>query len=143
MKCQKLIKFLSFLGVLVTGYLIYQHYKLSADSFCNVNDFISCDIVNKSIYAEIFGIPVSILGFLSYAIIFLAADFLSKKRVLTSLTLFAAFGLAFSFYLTGIELFVLQAICIFCVIQQFLILFIFLKLFSLWHHERKSFQQHS
>lgn len=143
MKYKKLLKIASFLGMLVTAYLIYQHYKPSSDSFCNINNFISCDIVNKSIYAEIFGVPVSILGFLAYAVIFLAADFLDKKKVLTSLTLFSGLGLTFSLYLTGIELFALRAICIFCVLQQIIILTIFITLFSLWSHERKSSRQHS
>ena len=143
MKYQKLLKLLSFLGMLVTAYLIYQHYKESADSFCNINNYISCDIVNKSIYAEIFGIPVSILGFLSYTLIFAGTFFLNRKFVIASLALFAGFGLGFSLYLTGIEFFALRAICIFCIAQQILIFFIFIMLFSLWSHERKSSRQRS
>lgn len=136
---------LSFAGMLVTGYLIYQHYKDAGGSFCNIDDFVNCDIVNKSMYAEIFGIPVSVLGFVAYGIFFLVSLFFHhfEKKIhagplLAGLTLFSGMGLLFSLYLTYIEFFVLRAVCIFCLTQQIIIFIIFLLFLSLWRIAQKS-----
>lgn len=137
----RLLQIFSFLGILITGYLIYQHYKPAGDSFCNVSQFINCDIVNKSEYSELFGIPVSILGFLTYAGFFIATFFrknFENTTILAAITLILGIGVAFSGWLTYVEFFKLYAICIFCLAQQILILLLFAITFSLWHKKRKS-----
>lgn len=137
----RLLQIFSFLGILITGYLIYQHYKPAGDSFCNVSQFINCDIVNKSEYSELFGIPVSILGFLTYVGFFVATFFrknFENTTILAALTLILGIGVAFSGWLTYVEFFKLYAICIFCLAQQILILLLFAITFSLWHKKRKS-----
>lgn len=128
--------FLSLTGMIVTAYLVYQHYKDPGGAFCNVNDYVSCDIVNKSIYSEIFGIPVAVLGFLAYGLLFVLSV---TRRLVGFATLFSGAGLLFSLYLTYIEFFVLQALCILCITQQILILFIFLIYLYIWFAQRKSF----
>ncbi|MBP9718383.1 hypothetical protein KBD59_03745 [Candidatus Gracilibacteria bacterium] len=134
----------SILGMLVTGYLIYQHYKPAGESFCNINEYISCDIVNKSEYSELFGvIPVSVLGFLSYLFFGVVSAFWLKKggipkRLQLLATVFGVFSLIFSLYLTYIEFFVLFAVCIFCLAQQVLILIISLILLYLWYKQKRA-----
>lgn len=132
---------LAVLGMLATAYLTYQHYKFSGQSFCNINNYVSCDIVNKSKYSEIFGVPVSILGFVAYSIFFIATLGLLKnwsfEKIGGALTAFTGFSFLFSIYLTYIEFFVLQAICVFCVTQQIIILIIFIILLTLWLKHRK------
>ena len=127
---------LSLLGMGVSAYLIHQHFKPSGTSFCNVNEYVNCDIVNKSEYAEISGIPVSVLGFGAYSILLvlsLAASLVRYRLpAVTTGALFSAGGLAFSIYLTGIEFFVLNAICLFCLTSQIFILFIFIIFLFLW-----------
>lgn len=144
-KYLRAIVVLSFVGMLVTAYLIYQHYKDAGGSFCDINDFVNCDIVNKSTYAEIFGIPVSVLGFFAYGVFFFASLFfhsierkIHSGPLLGGLTLFSGIGLLFSLYLTYIEFFVLYAVCIFCLTQQILIFIIFLLFISLWRIAQKS-----
>lgn len=133
----KLIRVLSFLGMLVTAYLTYQHFADPGESFCNVSDYVSCDIVNKSVYAEIFGIPVAILGFAAY-VLFFGFSFKIVPRLLWLGVLFSGLGLLFSLYLTSVEFFVLDAICIFCVTQQLLILLIFITFLLVWRKFGKS-----
>lgn len=133
---------LSSFGMLVTAYLIYQHYKPAGGSFCNVDDFVNCDIVNKSIYSEIFGIPVSIIGFAAYVFFFIIAFalFLGKKiqkNIILFSALFAGASVLFSLYLTYIEFFVLDAVCILCLTQQILILLIFITILHLWRNPQK------
>lgn len=130
----------SILGMIISAYLIYQHFKPVGSTFCNVNDYVSCDIVNKSIYAEIIGIPVAIFGFSAYLIIFTAAFGLLKEKLPASAlkltALFTGASLGFSIYLTTMEFFVLQAICIFCVISQLTILIIFIISLNIWLKHR-------
>lgn len=141
-KIQKRLKWflaLNILALLDTGYLIYLHYKPTATEWCKFGEKFDCDIVNKSIYAEIFDIPVAVLGFGAYLILFAlawvvrkkigsphgASIILSKVQSGTMLWLMfalTAVGVLFSGYLTYIELFVLGAICIFCIVQQLIIL---------------------
>ena len=58
---RKVIIVLSLLGLVIMTYLTYIHFA-KAKSFCDLSETVSCDVVTTSIYSEIFGIPVSILG---------------------------------------------------------------------------------
>lgn len=132
---------LSLIGVGVTTYLITQHYADAGTSFCNVNEYVSCDIVNKSTYSEIFGIPVSILGVVTYVILLLSAIafFVSWKhahKILVPVTFFTGAGVIFSLYLTFVEFFVLYAVCIFCLTQQIILFLIFITLLYLCSKQR-------
>lgn len=133
---------LSVLGMLVTIYATYQHYKPAGGSFCNINDYVNCDIVNKSIYSEIFGISVAIFGFLAYFYFFIVSlgfikEWHFKKIILNFTAFFGAFSLLFSLYLTYIEFFILRALCILCIAQQIFILLIFIVYIALWYKNRK------
>lgn len=141
-KYLRAVAILSVLGMLVTFYLIYQHYKPAGEGFCNVSDYVSCDVVNKSKYAEIFGVPVAAFGFAAYAIMAVAAfalykGWLKERRVLGLLTLFAGISMVFALGLTYIEFVLLRAVCIFCITQQIIIIIIFITLLALWLKERK------
>src|SRR3989344_6216688 len=62
----KIIIACSILAIIIFSYLLYLHYKPSESKFCNFGEGFNCDIVNKSIYSEIAGIPVSLLGVLTF-----------------------------------------------------------------------------
>ena len=71
----------SIFAVLISSYLLYQHYS-DESSFCDVSAGLSCDIVNRSLYSEIFNIPISafaIFAFLFIAIITINAINNEKK----------------------------------------------------------------
>jgi uncharacterized membrane protein len=133
---------LNLLALGITAYLSYLHFKPSASTVCTINAYLDCDIVNKSIYAELWGIPVAILGFLTYLFLLLVAQKLLKgfaftalhpaltfNRVSYLLWGVTAFGFLFSSYLTYVEIFILRAACIFC-LAQYLILIINLFILS-------------
>jgi uncharacterized membrane protein len=108
-------------GTLVSLYLVYLHFQPSASEVCQINELFNCDKVNKSIYAKLFGIPVSILGllyniFACFVILYLKKDF--NLKIFKGLFVLNTFGLLFALYLSYVELFVLYAICLFCVIHQ-------------------------
>ncbi len=113
------------LGLLLSLYLLKEHLAPSGSTFCDLNSKVSCDIVNKSVYAELWGIPVSLLGALYWGLIlafalapgpFLRVAAVGEKRFLWQLfTGYMLFGFAFSLYLTYIEAFVLRVWCPLCV----------------------------
>jgi uncharacterized membrane protein len=126
------------LGMLDSAYLTLKHYKPTTGTFCNLNDYINCDIVNQSTYAELFGIPIAILGFLTYLAIFVITTGLAYEKLprprenLIFATLISFFGLFFSLYLTYVELFILYAVCLLCVISQLILIFISIFIIMLW-----------
>jgi len=121
--------FINLIAIFVTVYLTFMHFNEAASGVCTFGEKWNCDIVNKSIYSEIFGIPVSILGLFTYAALFIAGIYLHRRGVewfkkqmkLNLLNLLAFVGFAFSLYLTYVEAFILHAFCMFCVIQQVII----------------------
>jgi len=90
----------------------------------------SCETVQASKYARFLGRPVPLWGTLWYAgllvLAFLALGPAAGKRWLdVLLALVVTGGLLFSAYLTGIELFVLHAVCMWCVISAVLAVILF------------------
>ncbi len=78
----------------------------------------------SSVY-QIILILINILFGLLFLWLLLKSKYYSEsEKFLTYLISLSLFGFVFAFYLTGIELFVLEGICIFCLIQQILILLI-------------------
>lgn len=109
-------------GLLVAGYLSYLHLSTSS-AICPVGD---CDAVQHSAYANLLGVPVAYLGFLSYAALlglWLWSRTRSGDLARLASVLFvglAAFGTAFSAYLTTLELFVIHAVCMWCLMSAVL-----------------------
>jgi uncharacterized membrane protein len=77
--------------------------------------------VQPSRYGALLGVPVAFYGVVGYAVIVAVAIAglqpaqLARRWPTTALALLSAGGLLFTLYLTGIELFVLHAICRWCV----------------------------
>jgi len=127
MNARKVIIIIALIGLLFSVYSITLHYAPAGSSICNVNETFNCDKVNKSPWATLFGIPVSILGTIAYLTVFLLA--LKQKAVLrkTGLTdkdfwgymlLLTAIMCSFQLYLTMIEIFKIYAYCIACLGSQ-------------------------
>jgi len=112
------IAVLALAGMIVSAVSLQRHYAKSATAFCDFNQRFSCDIVNRSEYSSIVGIPVAGIGVVGYAALFVLAMFL-KDRVETPNRLLGASlaGLAFALYLTYVEGYVLSAWCILCLIS--------------------------
>lgn len=108
---------LSILGLVVSLYLIYIKFNPSSTLCVGVGD---CEAVNNSIYSEVRGIPVAVLGALAYAGL-LALLLLEPRWELAEMWgPIAVFGLAlagtlYSAYLTYIEVAVIHKICPYCV----------------------------
>ncbi|MGH9551980.1 MAG: vitamin K epoxide reductase family protein, partial [Terriglobales bacterium] len=102
-------------GVLVSSASLYHHYGTSATSYCDIGENFNCDIVNRSTYSTLAGIPVAAIGIIGYlAMLLLATVFRSKVGVPAVLAVASLAGLGFALYLTYIEGFVLSAWCVLC-----------------------------
>ena len=102
-------------GMLIASISLYHHFEKSQSSFCNISETFNCDIVNRSVYSAVLGVPVALIGILGYAGL-LALATLRRGKPETPKALFATSlaGLAFALYLTYIEGFVLAAWCLLC-----------------------------
>jgi len=124
-----LIVLLSIAGIGVAGYLTYVHW-LDKSVVCVVTS--GCNEVAESEYARLFGIPVAFVGLLGYVALLVTAVFwLLSGRRWDNWPLMAAWGMtlggvAFSAYLTYVELFVIDAVCIWCVISAVIMVGMFI-----------------
>jgi len=120
-----LIAILSLAGVIVSAISLQRHYAKSATEFCDISQSFSCDIVNRSEYSTIQGIPVAAIGVAGYAALFFLSTLWKSRAETPNRLLAAAFaGLAFALYLTYIEAYRLMTWCILCLASQFLIFLI-------------------
>jgi vitamin-K-epoxide reductase (warfarin-sensitive) len=117
-----LIAVLALAGMIVSAISLQRHYAKSATEFCDFSQQFSCDIVNRSEYSSIMGIPVAGIGVAGYAALLVLATFWRSRLETPNRLLGAAIaGLAFALYLTYIEAYVLTTWCILCLISLVLI----------------------
>ncbi len=104
-------------GVGVAGYLTWAHF---ADSTVLCVAGGGCETVQESEYAEIAGIPVAVLGLGAYATILALVlwDSVGARVAAASL---AFLGVLFSLYLLVLQLFVIEAVCIWCMANDVVI----------------------
>lgn len=110
---------LAALGALDSAYLTW--VKLfHLQPFCGTSG--DCDTVNNSLYSEIGGVPIAVLGLGAYLV--LGALLLLENRwpALATWAPVAVFGMAltgtlYSAYLTYVEVYVIHAVCPYCVVS--------------------------
>jgi uncharacterized membrane protein len=118
-------------GLGVATYLTTVHYAGQPIACGGVGD---CEYVNSTKYADLFGVPVALLGALAYATMFVtivAALLRKQEALLAGAWAVAAASFALSMYLTYIELRVIDAICVYCVVSASLMTALFLLLSAL------------
>jgi len=120
-----LIAILSLAGVVISAVSLERHYAKAASDFCDFSQQFNCDIVNRSEFSELAGIPVAAIGVAGYALLLLLST-LCKFRPETPARLLgaASVGLVFALYLTYVEAHDLKTWCILCLGSQVLIFLI-------------------
>jgi uncharacterized membrane protein len=110
-----LVAGLAAIGVVVAGYLTWTKATGGSALFCTA--VAGCEVVQASRYAMFLGIPTAAWGVALYATVGgLALAGLTGGRWLIAFLVVVG-GLAFSGYLTYLELFVLAAVCWYCVVS--------------------------
>lgn len=106
---------LALAGLGVSAYLTYTKYA-EARIFCSTDG--GCETVQTSKYATLGGfLPVPVLGLIGYVGILVAA-LLPGRLGLRASVLLATVAAAFSIYLLALQLWVIEAICVWCLASE-------------------------
>ncbi len=126
----------SFLGILDSWYLA-QHALTNTALYCGIGALSGCNAVAQSPYSHLFGIPLGVYGVFFYGVVFIASALAYSapvRRLMQLLFLFGCLGFLMSLYFIGLQLFVIDAICIYCVASFALSVGIFVTTFKLVRH---------
>ena len=121
------VALLSTVGIFVALYLTLYKLGILGELTCAVG---SCETVQMSRWATLLGLPVAAwglgayAGLLTLALVGLQPAFADSRAVSWALVALSGFSVAFSAWLTYLELFVIRAICMWCVISAILMVLI-------------------
>lgn len=107
---------LSGLGVAVSGYLAYARYTETTIA-CATG---GCETVQRSDYAEVAGLPVAVLGLAAYVFL-LGTALLTSDLARVAGAIAAVSGALFAAYLLYAQLFLIDAICQWCLVSDVVI----------------------
>lgn len=135
----KVTAILAAAGMAVSAVSLQHHFATSKTQYCDFGNTFNCDIVNRSAYSTVLGIPVALIGFLGYGVVLLLATAYRERhdtpgRILAG----TAAGLAFALYLTYIEARVLGVWCILCLTSLAIISLSTIVSGVLWFQSRDS-----
>lgn len=110
------------IGTFISGYLSYT--KLAdVSTQCIEGGAFNCDLVQSSSYSRMFGIPVPYLGLATYLAIGILILLEDRIAFLRDYGIMIEFGLIlfaflFSAWLAYVQVFVLEALCIWCLAHE-------------------------
>lgn len=119
-----IILILAFCGLSDSIYLA-QNEVGNTPLICNVDNLSGCNVVATSQYSHFLGISIAEYGVIFYALIFVVAalELVVFKRLLRRVLQVASLiGVITSTYLTFLEIFVIHALCIYCLVSAFIAL---------------------
>jgi vitamin-K-epoxide reductase (warfarin-sensitive) len=121
-RLMNVVAILSLSGVVVSAVSLQHHYASSKTAYCDLGQMFNCDIVNRSEYSSILGVPVALIGMIGYAgLAGLSIAYRRRRETPSILVAMAGAGLIFALYLTYIEGHVLGVWCILCLTSLALI----------------------
>jgi uncharacterized membrane protein len=109
---------LSLLGLFVSAYLYLYKIGRIGTLACGTG---ACETVQASAWSRFAGVEVALIGMAGYGALLLVSlvslqpAFATRRWPATALAAMSAVGVAFTLYLTYLELFVIHAICRWCV----------------------------
>lgn len=125
---QKLSIGLAVLGILVSVYMTI--FKITENpGMCLGNG--GCSVVNNSIYSEVYGVPVAVVGVIGYLAILGSLLLKARSGFFAANGTMILFGLAlvgflFTIYLVYVEVALIHALCPFCLTSQITMTAIFI-----------------
>jgi vitamin-K-epoxide reductase (warfarin-sensitive) len=121
-RLMSLIGILAVCGIVVSSVSLQHHFATSKTAYCDLGAMLNCDIVNRSKYSSILGVPVALIGMLGYAaLVGLATVYRDRPQTPALLLVGSTVGLAFALYLTYVESRILGVYCILCLTSLTLI----------------------
>jgi uncharacterized membrane protein len=118
------------LGIFVSGYLVSKRFTGGS---LPCTRWAQCDVVNNSVYSQLLGVPVSAIGLAGYLLLLglaLAALWTAgrtQRQILLLGLLLSLGGVGFSAYLTYLEIYVIEALCAWCVASAIIITLLFVS----------------
>jgi uncharacterized membrane protein len=115
---------LSLAGLLISAYLFLYKHGLIGTLVCGSG---GCETVQLSRYSTFLGVDVALIGLVGYAgilglsLLGLQPAWVGRRDVATVLAILSGAGVVFALYLTYLELFVIHAICRWCVASAVII----------------------
>lgn len=120
---------LSLAGLAIAGYLTYAHYDSASVLACPDRGIVNCAKVTTSSWSTIGGVPVAVLGLVYFAVMTVLqhprAWRLRNRSVRTLRLVAATGGVAAALWLLYVELFRLDAICLYCTAVHLLAFLLF------------------
>ncbi|HET9602709.1 MAG TPA: vitamin K epoxide reductase family protein [Gemmatimonadales bacterium] len=129
MKYRMAAAVLSLAGVILAAYLYLFKLGLIGTLACGTG---SCETVQLSRWSRFLGVEVSLIGLMGYVALLIAALIATKPALELArwpsrwLVALSGIGTLFAMYLTALELFVIHAICRWCVGSAVIITVIFI-----------------
>jgi len=112
-------------GLILTTMLLVISMTKSSLPYCASGS--GCDVVQSSRWSTLFGIPVAAWGWGVYAVVTGAALFSARKMTRWRIAIFfATIGFGVSLYLNAISIWVIEAMCMYCIASLILITAIYL-----------------
>ena len=111
-----IILVLAFLGLADSWYLA-QSALTGTDLTCSIEGLDQCNVVAQSEYSWLFGIPLALYGAAFYVFFFvLAAVMLAVRNPILTRVLYwgSVIGLLASLYFLYLQVFLIKALCIYC-----------------------------
>ncbi len=111
------------LGFFDSGYLAYKHYANQTILCPIVESVNTCQVVAVSVYSNILGVPIALLGLFFYiAIITIGLNSLKERYqfVLNFIPPLSALAWLFSIRLTYLQFFIIHSICYYCIFSALL-----------------------
>jgi uncharacterized membrane protein len=129
----------SVLGIADAWYLT-QSALTDTPLTCTIEGLDGCNIVAQSAYSHLFGLPLALYGVVFYALVFAitaVSFFVKNARLPLALFALSAVGLAASLVFVGIQIVLIQAVCIYCIASAIIALILFACSLPLWRKSRQ------
>lgn len=121
------------IGFADAAFLTIEHYRGVVPP-CSI--ISGCEKVTTSVYSEIFGIPLALFGAIYYftLLVLIIAYFDIKKGIILKIaSLITPIGFLASLYFVYLQLFVIQAVCLYCMISAAASVILFILGIMIWH----------
>jgi uncharacterized membrane protein len=124
MRHRQAIALLALIGLFIALYLSFHRLGIIGSLQCGTG---GCETVQTSSYAVFLGVPVAFYGVAGYlallvvSLVGLQPAWLARRGPILLLAAMSVLGLVFTLYLTYLELFVIHAICRWCVASAIVI----------------------
>jgi uncharacterized membrane protein len=112
------------LGMVLTAYLALTSLMGQNPLYCDAGS--SCDIVQHSRWGTFLGLPTALWGFLLYALLAYIGYFIREPAGQWKSAWTVSFiGFGYSLYLNAVSMFVIEAMCAYCIVSLSIMALIF------------------